>query len=424
MHHTMFTPLLMVSFAILWLVPTSPLQANPLDKHEQILELAPLVQEAIHNNPEIQAAREQAQVLHERVPQARTLDDPELKIQLWNTPESLDVTRTETTIYGVAQKFPILGLLSQKETVATHEAGQAEQRLVAKVREITAAVKAAYYELFYAHKAIEIHRAQILLLKQFFEIANAKFKVGTGTEVDVLRAQVELSKLFQQLPVLKQRRQTAQALVNTLLNRNLDEPLGVPREPHSGPPMRSMPQLVDQALRLRPEVQEANLAIAQFQSASKLARLRYYPQLRVELQRWQNFNADDGFGGNVTVNIPFSFWTKPKYDAGVREAAAQESAARSRKQAIENLTRFQIKELTAKIQATQEVLDLYRTTVLPQARQTLKAANAGYRTNRIDFLDLIDAEQHLIAYQLEYVRGLADREQQVAQLERVVGTDL
>jgi len=186
----------------------------------------------------------------------------------------------------------------------------------------------------------------------------------------------------------------------------------------------SLETLQEEALRIRPELQEAGMAVAQFQSATKLAKLRYFPHLQVELQRWQNYQADDGFGGNVTLNIPFSFWTKAKYDAGVREAAAQVAAARARKRTLENLTRFQIKDLVAQIQATQQVITLFTTTVLPQAKQTLKAAHAGYRTDRTDFLDLIDTQRALLSYQLDYFRALADREQQMAQLEQVVGKDL
>ncbi len=397
--------------------------ASP-DSSPGVLELAPLIREALDRNPEVRGAREQVQAMKERIPQARTLEDPEVKIQLWNTPETLDLTKTQRTIYGLAQRFPFPGTLSRREEIAASTAQQASQRLAAKEREITAAVKVAYYELFYAHKAIEIHHEQIKLLKEFFKIANAKFRVGKGTQVDVLHAQVELSKLFQRVPILEQREQTAQAHLNTLLDRSLQTPLGVPHKPATRLLTLSLEQLQDQALRLRPELREADLAVAQYQSATKLAQLQYYPHLRVELQRWQNFNADDGFGGNVTLNIPFSFWTKPKYDAGVREAAAQVAAARSRKQTLENLTRFQVKDLVAHIEATERVVELYTTTVLPQARQTLKAANAGYRTDRTDFLDLIDAERALITYLLEHVRALVDREQQLAALERVVGVEL
>jgi outer membrane protein TolC len=186
----------------------------------------------------------------------------------------------------------------------------------------------------------------------------------------------------------------------------------------------SLEELQEHALRLRPELQEAALVVTRFQSATQLAQLQYYPRLRVELQRWQNYNTDDGFGGNIMVNIPFAFWTKPKYDAGVREAAAQVRSAQAQQQTLVTLTRFQIKDLLVQIQATQEVLELYRTTVLPQAQQVLQAAHAGYRTDRTDFLDLIDAERALITFRLEYIRALVNREQQVAQLERTVGTEL
>ncbi|MDR4493156.1 MAG: TolC family protein [Nitrospirales bacterium] len=418
------TYLLPVSFGFFVFFTPMALPAEPLPGSDQTLLLAPLVQEAIDRNPEIAATREQVQVLNARVPQVRTLDDPEVKIQLWNTPESLNVTKTDSTIYGIAQRFPVPGLLSQQEEMAVREAQQAEQRLAAKVQEIIASVTVAYYELFYAHTALDIHHEQVNLLRQFFQIANAKFKVGKGTQVDVLRAQVELSKLFMHLPILEQRRETARAHLNTLLDRAPLASLGTPEAPKADPVTFSLDRLQEDALRIRPELQEAGWAVAQFQSATKLAKLRYFPQLRVELQRWQNFQADDGFGGNVTLNIPFSFWTKPKYDAGVREAAAHVAAAQARKKTLENLTRFQIKDLVSQIQATQQVLALFTTTVLPQAKHTLKAAHAGYRTDRTDFLDLIDAERALISYQLEYFRALVDREHQIAQLQRVVGKEL
>ncbi len=423
MHQTIPTSVLMVAFGLFWLGPPSPLRAEPTDTTETLLELGPLVQEAIQNNPEIAATREQVQAMKERAPQVGTLADPELKVQLWNTPDSLNVTKTQTVIYGVAQQFPFPGLLSKKTEVATREAEQAGQRIAAKEREIAAAVKMAFFELLYAHKALEVHHEQITLLRQFFEIANAKYRVGTRTQVDVLRAQVELSKLLQHLAILKQRQQTSQAHLNTILDRDPRAPLGRPQAPPPQPLPHSLEELQDDALRLRPELQEADLAVARFQSATQLARLQYYPHLRVELQRWQNNNTDDGFGGNVMVNIPFAFWTKPKYDAGVREAAALVRSARARQQSLVTETRFQIKDLVVQIHATQEVLELYRSTVLPQAQQVLQAAHAGYRTDRTEFLDLIDAERALITFRLEYIRALVNREQQVAQLERTIGTE-
>ena len=126
----------------------------------------------------------------------------------------------------------------------------------------------------------------------------------------------------------------------------------------------------------------------------------------------------------MSINLPFAFWTKPKYEAGVGEAMAHREVAQFKKRTLENQTRFQIQDLMAQIEAKKNVLNLYKTTVLPQAKLTLRAAIAGYRTDRTDFLDLIEADRALLTYQLELVRAVVDWEQLLAKLERVVGTEL
>jgi cobalt-zinc-cadmium efflux system outer membrane protein len=400
------------------------LWAEDSNVHQEPIPLRSLIQEALQHNPELVTKQAQVDAMVERIPQSNSLDDPELTIRLWNTPNSLDVTRSDRTIYGLAQQFPFPGTLSRQESIAEKVAEQAGQRLAGKKREIIAAVKVAYHEWLYVYQALEIHHQEAMRLKQFFEAAKAKFRVGKGTQVDVLKAQVEQSKWFQHLPVLEQQKETAQAHLNTILNREPQAPLGAPVQSVREPMTFSLKPLQEQALQQRPEVREATLAVEQQNSAIKLAELQTYPHLRVEVQRWQNRNANDGFGGIVSINLPFAFWTKPKYEAGVREAIAQKQVARFKKRAVENQTRFQVQDLIAQLTAKQTILTLYTTTVLPQAKLTVKAAVAGYRTDRTDFLDMISADRALLAYQLEYVRTAADWEQLLAKLEQVIGAEL
>jgi cobalt-zinc-cadmium efflux system outer membrane protein len=400
------------------------LWAEDSNVHQEPIPLRTLIEEALQHNPELVTKQAQVDAMVERIPQSNSLDDPELTIRLWNTPNSLDVTRSDRTIYGLAQQFPFPGTLSRQESIAEKVAEQAGQRLAGKKREIIAAVKVAYHEWLYVYQALEIHHQEAMRLKQFFEAAKAKFRVGKGTQVDVLKAQVEQSKWFQHLPVLEQQKETAQAHLNTILNREPQAPLGAPVQSVREPMTFSLKPLQEQALQQRPEVREATLAVEQQNSAIKLAELQTYPHLRVEVQRWQNRNANDGFGGIVSINLPFAFWTKPKYEAGVREAIAQKQVARFKKRAVENQTRFQVQDLIAQLTAKQTILTLYTTTVLPQAKLTVKAAVAGYRTDRTDFLDMISADRALLAYQLEYVRTAADWEQLLAKLEQVIGAEL
>jgi len=388
------------------------------------LVLPELIQEVLARNPEIVAARKQWEAASQRIVQARTLEDPNLSVQWWNAPESFNLGRAENTIIGLSQKFPFPGKLALKEEVASRSAGITEQSLRAKERELIARLKQAYYDLFLAHKAIQIHHEQIDLLKQFFEIANAKFRAGKGAQVDVLKAQVELSLLHQNLPVLEQRRETAQAMLNTLLNRDPRFPLAPPQAPREGRFDQDLEDLYQTATTARPELKAADLAVQRNEQSRALALREYYPNIDVGVQRFQNLQAPNGFGAMVSINLPFAFWTKPKYDAAVQEAAAASEAARADLHTLENMTRFQIRDLLAKVRASWEVAVLYRTTVLPQAEQGVEAARVGYRVGKSNFLDLLDADRAWRGFQLEYYRALVEREFRLAELEQVIGADL
>jgi len=391
------------------------------------LQLDAVVTEALVQNPEIQAARHRWQAAKERAPQAAALDDPEFKVELFNYPNRLYPDASANTIFGLSQRFPYPGKRGLKESLVVREAEMAAALLRAKEREVVTQVKNAYYEVFLAHKAIEVHHQQIDLLKEFFEIANARFRAGKGAQVDVLKSTVEISKLSNELPVLDQQLETAKAKLNLFLSRDPQSPLGEPVEPVGlgGKGARStLDELYRTAIQNRPELRVLDFDIARNETATTLAQKQLYPDFNVSLERYQNFGARDGFGGGVTMSLPFSFWTKPKYEAGIREAAANVDSARATFQAMRNQILFEVKDFLAKVEAAEKMITLYKTTVLPQAQQTLESARIGYQTGKAEFLTLLDAERAIKDFQLAYYRVLAESEQRIADLERAVGTDL
>lgn len=399
--------------------------AHAIDQIAQpSMALRDLIHETLERNPELVAARKQWEASSQRIVQARSLDDPILSVHLWNFPQTFNVTRADNSIFGLSQNLPFPGKLALKSEIASRSAEITEQVLHGKERELIARLKQAYYDLFLAYKAIQIHHEQVELLRQFVEIANAKFRTGKGSQADVLKAQVELSVLHQHLPVLEQHREIVAALLNTLLDRNPLSPLGIPQEPSLMPIDTTIDDLHRLALNARPELKAAELAIRHSEQSRALAQRQYYPDFNVAFQRFQNFQANDGFGAYVAMTIPFAFWTKPKYDAGVQEATASVAAARAQRHTLENLTRFQVNDLLAKVRASEQVARLYHTTILPQAVQSLEAARAGYRVGKGGFLDLIDTQRAWRGFQQEYYRALVERENRLAELEQVIGTDL
>lgn len=388
------------------------------------LVLPELIQEVLARNPELAAARKQWEAATNRIAQVRSLDDPILSVQLWNIPQPFKATQADNSIFGLSQNLPFPGKLGLKGEVASRSAEMTEQAVHAKERELVARLKQAYYDLFLMQKTIKIHHEQVELLRQFFEIANAKFRAGKGSQADVLKAQVELSLLQQQLPVLEQRRKTAAAMLNTLLDRDPSSPLGIAQEPSQLPIEKPIDDLHSLAFNDRPELKAAELDVQRSEQSRALAQRQYYPDFNVAVQRFQNFQANDGFGAYVAMSIPFAFWTKPKYDAGVQEAEAAVSVAQAQQHTLENLTRFQVNDLLAKFRATDQVATLYRTTILPQAEQSLESARLGYRVGKGSFLDLIDAQRAWRGFQHEYFKAIVDRQNRLAELEQVVGITL
>jgi outer membrane protein TolC len=388
------------------------------------LVLPELIQEALARNPELVAARKQWEAATNRIAQSRSLDDPILSVQLWNIPQSFNLTQTQNNIFGLSQNLPFPGKLDLKGDVASRSAEMTEQSVRAKERELVVRLKQTYYDLFLAQKAVQIHHEQVELLRQFVTIATAKFRGGMGSQADVLKAQVELSLLLQHLPVLEQRRKTTEAMLNTLLDRDPASPLDMAQEPAQLPLEESVENLHRLALHDRPELKAAELDVQRSEQSRALAKRQYYPDFNVAFQRFQNYQANDGFGAYVAMSIPFSFWTKSKYDAGVQEAEAAVSVAQAQQHTLENMTRFQINDLLAKLRATDQVATLYRTTILPQAEQSLESARVGYRAGKGGFLDLIDTQRAWRGFQLEYFKALVDRQHRLAELEQVVGVPL
>jgi outer membrane protein TolC len=84
----------------------------------------------------------------------------------------------------------------------------------------------------------------------------------------------------------------------------------------------------------------------------------------------------------------------------------------------------QVQDALAKVNSGQERVALYKTTIIPQAGQTLQSSVAAYQTGRQDFISLIDAERTLLAAKQDYHRAVYDLLEGIARLERAVGMSL
>jgi len=107
------------------------------------LSLSAAVKEAQGKNPEITFLRERLKSMRARANQAPYLEDPEISLQTWAVPLSnpTNLSRADSNMIGIRQKFPFFGKLGLKEKISLQEAKMAEEELRSKEREIISKVK-------------------------------------------------------------------------------------------------------------------------------------------------------------------------------------------------------------------------------------------------------------------------------------------
>jgi outer membrane protein TolC len=340
----------------------------------------------------------------------------------WNAPENLHLNEADNNIFRLSQKIPFPGKLRLKGEIAAKEAALREAELQAAEIDTVTQVKKAYYDLWLVSRNLQVYSHDKELVAQFAHIAEQKYAVGQVSQSDVLRAQVELTRLINRVTTETLRLGKAQAQLNTLLSRPPEAPLGAPQDPPPPVITYSMADLENLTLKYRPELTAQATAVERANLALALARTAYYPDFEVSVSRFVNFRRRDGFGLAISATIPLSF--KYKYDAGVEEAIANQQTAQHELRRLQDLALFAAKQAMVEAQTALEQLNLFLHTHIPLAEQTLAASQIGYQTGIIDFLSLIDSVRAVEQVHLEHLMAAANFEQAWAELERVVGKEL
>ena len=205
--------------------------ASPIFAQEQtpVTSLQELLDQLESSNPEVRAARFRFEAATKRPSQVSTLPEPKLtlaNVGVGQPFSRLGVSEFAYRGIGISQEVPFPGKLGLAAEEAKREADSERQNYRAIVLEKASQLKMAYYDWYFATKAIEITSKNRDLLDRLEQIARARYAVGKGIQPDVLKAQVEVSGLIQQIELLQQKKLLTEARIRSLLNSEV--PLGRP----------------------------------------------------------------------------------------------------------------------------------------------------------------------------------------------------
>lgn len=379
-----------------------------------------LARVAIQRNPALRQAAERAQAAVERVPAAAALDDPMLRIESWNVPTAVGFDRSMNML-GITQTLPIAGNLDLRAEAALAEAEELHQEYRTLERDIVLRISRAFIEYAVATRELEIRREHIRILDELEKISDTRFRTGTVPQQDVLKPQIELILLHNEVLFLQQRIATARAQINSLLNRPPESVLGLPAP--LAPPEEQW-QLSDLLARSesRPELLAAAARLRSSRAEQELAeREGAWPELALAADYQRMPDGADTWGGMIMINLP---WITGKRAAEARSRKHRTLADQAAVERIRREIQREVQEAYHRLEAARKSVLLFKGELLPKSTQSLDVTRAGYQGGRTDFLDLLDAERSLREVKIGYERALGEKEMAVAELERAVGSDL
>ncbi len=416
--------LVVMYFFLMWHTPG---EAQSVDS----LQLPSLLEEAVRRNPDLEAARKRWQASLAKIPQAGALPDPIVSLNLLNVPITTFAFDQEAMTgkqIAFTQKFPFPGKLGLKENIARENAAVMEAQVAELRNQLIKNVKYTFYELCLIDKSIVTVEKTMQALKEFVRVTETRYSVGTGLQQDVLRAQVELSKMIDQRIKLRQKREALEARLNVLLNRPVGSPVPLSPQLQFIPYNVTLDSLKRLADTHRPLLQAWQSVIRQNQQQVRLARKNYLPDFSITLGYSQRDRLQNGgigadfFTGKLNIQVPLYFWRKQRKQ--VEETRFNLSSVEQKYQQVRNQVYGVLDKSLQDIQQYTRLLNLFQTGIIPQASQSLQSALAGYQTDKVDFLTLITNQINLFNFELDYYRVLSGYYKALADLEAATGIEI
>ncbi len=357
--------------------------------------LAGLVREALANRPEVVQAQAAAKAEAERVPQARALPDPVLSLSLQNDGfERLMIGEMETSYWTVAgaQTFPWPGKRGLRGRAQSLGAEQAEADLERARLTARADVERAYVDLLLARDRLAILARLETVWAQAEGLSRSRYETGEGAQSDILRAQLERSRLRQQRWALiaEERRSLAELdratgrsanapLVTTLSLGDLDDPV-----------LPDSAAAAADAEARSPELRRARLGLEQSRALVTLARRDYFPDLTLSGGVMPRGGAFEPMW-QAGVSLPLPLWAAGKQSRAVRESRLRAQAAEGGAEAVRRTLRQRLEERRGALTALLETNRLYRAGLLVQSEATVSSTMAQYRVGRVPFASVLEA---------------------------------
>jgi cobalt-zinc-cadmium efflux system outer membrane protein len=390
--------------------------------------LSALLDEATRNNPNILAARRGWQAATQVPSQVATPPDPQVTVQhvsVGSPRPFAGFTNSDFAYigFGISQDLPYPGKLKLKGEAAQQDAAVGREKLEAVRRSVLQQVKDAYFQIAYVQQTLEVLDRNGKLLEQIEKIADGRYRVGEGSQQDVLKAQLERTKLLREVAHHHELMDTQQAQLIRLLNRPPGSP-EISAETLVETPLRyTSNELLEKVRSENPEVTSQQEMVKKQSLQVEIARKDRYPDFSVQYV-WQHTGEQsrDYYMLSFSARIPI--YRRRKLNPEMNQAVEELNRSRREYESQVQSSYFDVRNQYIAADTASQMLKIYREGLIPQALATYQAGLASYQTGTLDFESLFSTFMDVLNFDGEYWKTLMEHESALARIEQITGVPL
>jgi cobalt-zinc-cadmium efflux system outer membrane protein len=380
---------------------------NPLDTDPAVRVL---VEQALSSSPDIGRADAAARAEGARAPQVGSLPDPTLTLGIQNDGfNGIQIGTMETSYWQVmlTQPIPWPGKLSARAAAARSQASVAGGETGRLRLTTTAEVERAYVDLLLVRGQIALLAKLEVLWKEAEVMARTRYEVGQGSQSDLLRAQLERTRLQQRRVALEGEERTRLQALNRLRVHPLDEPIPTPRSlsAFTDPVLRAADEAVADAERRSPDLAIAALSVQTADRRIDSAKKDWFPDFAVTAGVMPRGQIEPMWTVQLGVTLPI--WGATKQSKGVEESEARREADLRGEESVRLQVRLRAQERRTLLTAALQTLDIYRGGILVQSDATIRSTMSQYQVGKVTFPSVLEVLRGLVVDEGGYLDALA-----------------
>jgi outer membrane protein TolC len=388
--------------------------------------LRELVQEAEQKNPQIAAAYYGWQAARNIPKQVSAFPETQVSVQQFSVGSPRPIAGYSNSDFayigfGASQDIPYPGKRELRARVAEHEAESIEAQADSVRRTVVGNIKMVYFRLAYIQQTIGVLQKIDDVVNQVQQATEARYRVGQGNQQDVLKAQLQHTKILQEIAHHHQEEGLLEAQIKQLLGRPQESPDVLAETLVKRAFPYTATELLQRAREQNPDVRAKQASTRQEENQVELARKNFRPDFNVQYSYEHTASQfRDYYMATFGIRLP----NRGREKAELAEAQQNQERAGKELDAESQRVLSEVQQQYVRAKTSEEQLKIYSGGLLPQSEATFRSGLSAYQSNRQDFESLLSGFLDVLNLDLEYRSELVEHELALAELERLTGVDL